>query len=65
MPLILLIALTRLTYRRRSGRQVIVVATGMGTEHALMAFALEAGSGYRVTLKEGLVECDTDICSRL
>ena len=30
-----------MTYRTRSGRQFIVVATGMGTEHALIAFALE------------------------
>jgi hypothetical protein len=30
-----------MTYRTRSGRQFIVVATGMGTEHALIAFALD------------------------
>ena len=29
-----------MTYRTRSGRQFIVVATGMGTDHALLAFAL-------------------------
>jgi quinoprotein glucose dehydrogenase len=30
-----------MTYRTRSGRQFIVIATGMGTEHALVAFALD------------------------
>ncbi|MBF8301293.1 MAG: Quinoprotein glucose dehydrogenase, partial [Acidobacteria bacterium] len=29
-----------MTYRTRSGRQFIVMATGSGTEHALVAFAL-------------------------
>ena len=29
-----------MTYRTRSGRQFIVMATGMGTNHALLAFAL-------------------------
>jgi quinoprotein glucose dehydrogenase len=32
-----------MTYRTRSGRQFIVTATGMGTEHALLAFALDEG----------------------
>ena len=31
-----------MTYRTRSGRQFIVVATGMGTDHALIAFGLNA-----------------------
>jgi len=30
-----------MTYRTRSGRQFIVVATGMGTDNALLAFALD------------------------
>jgi hypothetical protein len=29
-----------MTYRTRSGRQLIVVATGMGEDNALVAFAL-------------------------
>jgi quinoprotein glucose dehydrogenase len=29
-----------MTYRTRSGRQFIVMATGMGTDHALLAFAV-------------------------
>jgi hypothetical protein len=29
-----------MTYRTRSGRQFIVMATGTGTENALVAFAL-------------------------
>ena len=31
-----------MTYRTRSGRQFIVMATGMGSDHALLAFALNA-----------------------
>jgi quinoprotein glucose dehydrogenase len=34
-------AATPMTYRTRSGRQFIVVATGMGTNNALVAFALD------------------------
>lgn len=30
-----------MTYRTRSGRQFIVVATGAGTDNALVAFALK------------------------
>ena len=29
-----------MTYRTRSGRQFIVMATGMGVDHALLAFTL-------------------------
>jgi quinoprotein glucose dehydrogenase len=32
-----------MTYRTRSGRQFIVVATGMGTDNALVGFALNGG----------------------
>ena len=32
-----------MTYRARSGRQFIVMATGMGTDNALVAFALNGG----------------------
>jgi hypothetical protein len=31
-----------MTYRTRSGRQFIVMATGAGAENALLAFALPA-----------------------
>jgi hypothetical protein len=30
-----------MTYRTRSGKQFIVVATGMGSDNALVAFALK------------------------
>jgi hypothetical protein len=30
-----------MTFRTRAGRQFIVVATGMGTDHALVALTLE------------------------
>jgi glucose dehydrogenase len=36
---------TPMTYRTRSGRQFIVVATGTGAENRLVAFAI--GSGTR------------------
>jgi quinoprotein glucose dehydrogenase len=34
-------AATPMTYRTRSGKQFIVVATGTGSDNALVAFALE------------------------
>jgi hypothetical protein len=30
-----------MTYRTRAGRQFVVMATGTGTEHALVAFTLK------------------------
>jgi hypothetical protein len=32
-----------MTYRTRSGRQFIIMATGAGAENDLLAFALSAG----------------------